>query len=67
MLEPKRKERDSQFFETYLACVLTLRVASPEGSLGPEPHKASGVDLWRHLPFQDVLGPMQCTTSRIDS
>ena len=25
MLEPKRKERGSQFFETYLACVLTLR------------------------------------------
>ena len=27
MLEPKRKERGSQFFETYLACVLTLRNA----------------------------------------
>ena len=27
MLEPKRKERGSQFFETYRACVLTLRNA----------------------------------------
>ena len=27
MLEPKRKERGSQFFETYRACVLTVRNA----------------------------------------
>ena len=27
MLEPKRKEQGSQFFETYRACVLTLRNA----------------------------------------
>ena len=67
MLEPKRKERDSQFFETYLACVLTLQVARPEGSIGPEPHRVSGVNLWRHLPFKGVLSPMQCTTTRIDS
>ena len=28
MLEPKRKEQGSQFFQTYLACVLTLRNAT---------------------------------------
>jgi hypothetical protein len=27
MLEPKQKERGDQFFETYRACVLTLRNA----------------------------------------
>ena len=27
MLEPKREERGSRFFETYRACVLTLRNA----------------------------------------
>jgi hypothetical protein len=25
------------------------------------------VDLWRHLPSESVLGPMQCAATRIDS
>ena len=32
-------------------------VARLEGSIGPEPQGAGGVDLWRHLPSEGVLGP----------
>ena len=44
-------------------------VASPEGSVGPELRRVSGVDLWRHLPgpFKGVLGTTQCTPTQIDS
>ena len=42
-------------------------MARPEGSIGPEPQRVSGVYLWQHLPFKGVLGPTQCTTTRIDS
>ena len=42
-------------------------VARPEGSIGPEPQGAGGVDLRRYLPSKSVLGPVQCTTTRIDS
>ena len=42
-------------------------VARIEESAGPEPQGVGRVDLWRHLPSESVLGPMQCATTRIDS
>ena len=57
MLEPKRKERGSQFFETYCACVLTLRNAPEWPALRVQLDLVGGVDLWRHLPSKSVLGP----------
>jgi hypothetical protein len=51
-------------------CADTLKrtgVARIEESAGPEPQGVGRVDLWRHLPSESVLGPMQCATTRIDS
>ena len=43
-------------------CADTLKrtgVASIEESAGPEAQGVDRVDLWRHLPSESVLGPMQ--------
>jgi hypothetical protein len=71
ILEPKQKERNAQFLETYQPCVLTLRNA-PEwpalkSQLDLSLKSVGRVDLWTHLPSESVLGPMQCATTRIDS
>jgi hypothetical protein len=42
-------------------------VASTKESAGLEPQGLGRVDLWRHLPSESVLGPMQCAATRIDS
>ena len=42
-------------------------VARTEESAGPEPQGVGRIDLWRHLPSESVLGPMQRATTRIDS
>ena len=36
-------------------------------STGPEPQRADGVHLWGHLSAASILGPVQRTTTRIDS
>ena len=42
-------------------------VARTKESAGLEPQGLGRVDLWRHLPSESVLGPMQCAATRIDS
>jgi hypothetical protein len=44
-----------------------VTVALIEESAGPERQGVGRVDLWRHLPSESVLGPMQCAKTRIDS
>ena len=68
MLEPKRKEQGDQFFETYRPNTpKRTGVASTKESAGLEPQGLGRVNLWRHLPSESVLGPMQCAATRIDS
>jgi hypothetical protein len=73
MLEPKRKEQGDQFFETLGLCANTpkrtgvARSARTKESAGLEPQGLGRGDLWRHLPSESVLGPMQCAATRIDS
>ena len=42
-------------------------VALAEGATGPEPRRVGGVHLWGHLSAASILGPVQRTTTRIDS
>jgi hypothetical protein len=42
-------------------------VAYAEGATGPESQRADGVHLWGHLSAASILGPVQRTTTRIDS
>ena len=42
-------------------------VARTKESAGLEPQGLGRVNLWRHLPSESVLDPMQCAATRIDS
>ena len=42
-------------------------VAQAEGAAGPKSQGADGVHLWGHLSSTSILGPVQRTTTRIDS
>ncbi len=54
------KGNDHEFFETYRACVLTLRnMAAAQGKTGSSTNEVDQVHLWGHFSSESLLSPKQ--------